>query len=292
MISAGLAYSALRNNEPGPPIHDRQIDFIVGVPLLIVALYINLLMPAQLSSQYWIYRLDMVSLPLFVAGASMLLYGLRPTWRARWAVIFLMMAWPYPYTVALLRWLEGFTQLTISTLAFVVRFIPVASHVATGDGSTFALKHGVDTFKLSVASSCSGANSLVGFFLIGGALITAVRGPRLQKLLWMLIGSALTWVLNVVRIMIIFAVGQKWGQKIAVDAFHPVLGLILFNLGIGILCILLPRFGMRIGRAQERGCNWYQKTVVPTRKWVLAVPVVAAVMLTLGLANSGSRSTA
>jgi exosortase/archaeosortase family protein len=287
LISAGLAYSALRNNEPGPPIHDRQVDFIVGVPLLIVALYINLLMPAQLSSQYWIYRLDMVSLPLFVAGASMLLYGLRPTWRARWAVIFLMMAWPYPYTIALLRWLEGFTQLTISTIAFAVRFIPVATHVATGDGSTFALTHGVDTFKLSVASSCSGANSLVGFFLIGGALISAVRGPRLQKFLWMFVGAALTWLLNVVRIMVIFAVGQKWGQKVAIDAFHPVLGLILFNMGIGILCFLLPRFGMRIGRGKGEDAIGPQKTVVPTRKWVLAIPVVAAVMLTLGLANSG-----
>ena len=254
LISAGLAVAALRRADPAPPIHDRQVDFIVGAPLLISALLMNLILPIQLSTLYWVWRLDVLSLPMFVAGASLLLYGFRPTWRARWAVLFLLLAWPYPYTLALLNWLDRFTQLTTATLALIVSKVPLALHKAS-DGSTFVLQHGAKTFQVSVATQCSGANSLVGFFLIGGAFMTLVQGPKRRKALWMAVGAGVTWMLNVIRILMIFGVGRLFGEKVAIDGFHPVLGLILFNLGIAGLWWLLPKFGLRLEvspRAVER----------------------------------------
>jgi len=76
-----------------PAIYDRYTDFIVGVPLLTAALAIVLLLPTQLSLFFWFWRLDLLSIPLFVAGAIALLFGIRVFWRWRLVIAALSLMW-------------------------------------------------------------------------------------------------------------------------------------------------------------------------------------------------------
>ena len=62
---------------------------------------------------FWVWRVDLVSLPLFVAGAIAVIFGVRTLWRQRLPVLFLLFAWPFPYTMVLLRWLDTFTNVTL-----------------------------------------------------------------------------------------------------------------------------------------------------------------------------------
>lgn len=282
LIALGLATSLIRRPYNGPSIHDRQVDFIIGLPLLVLAAGANYLLPTEFSTMFWVWRIDMLTFPLFVAGAAVLIVGTRTTARAKVPIAFLFLAWPYPYTLALFRWLDGFTSLTIRALVRAVAVVPWAAHDASGDGSRFWIGEGVDKFRVSVASQCSGANSLLGFLLVGAALMVLVKGPRLGKALWLLVGAVVTWALNLVRIMIIFFAGDQWGESVAIDGFHPVIGLFLFTVGMLVMVLSLRLFRLKIVPPAPRtasGRNGYPKLK-------LAIPIAAVITVTLATLNA------
>ena len=286
LVAAGLAVVLARRPDRGPPIHDRQLDYIVGLPLLVGALLANLVLPTQLDTKFWLWRLDLLTLPFFVAGAAFLLFGTRATWKLRVPILFLFAAWPYPYTEALFRWTNGFTLLTIRALAWLLRFVPWAVHNPSGDGSKFDIVHQGTAFTVSVAAQCSGANSLVGFLLLGSAFVMLMRGPRLGKVAWLLVGAAVTWMLNLFRIMLLFGIGQKWGERVMIDGFHPFIGLVLLNLGLILLIVGMPLF--RLSRpTRSTAPRTPISGAVATPAWALARQVFISIAALLGVLNSG-----
>src|SRR5207245_323567 len=68
--------------------------------------------PVRLSIVYWLWRLDLLSLPLFAAGAVALVFGVRMLFRLRFALGFLVLAWPPPYLLLLNDQLQLFTRAT------------------------------------------------------------------------------------------------------------------------------------------------------------------------------------
>jgi exosortase/archaeosortase family protein len=290
LIALGLSVLVWRHGKQGPNIHDRQLDYIVGVPLVTAALAANRFFPSQMSTLFWIRRLDMLSLPVFVAGSVCLLLGTRSLVRLKVPIAFLFLAWPYPYTLAIFRFLDPFTNLTISALARVVDYIPLATRQSTGDGSLFLIEGPRGPFSMSIASSCSGANSLLGFVLVGLASMVLVNGTRLRKAAWLMVGAVVIWMLNVVRIMVIFFAADRWGEGVAIKAFHPFMGLILFNVGIVGMLILMRPFGLRfVGAGNAGGTGEYtaspppppRRAMLPDWRSGVAVTVVAALSLAM-----------
>ena len=49
-------------------------------------------------AMFWVWRIDLLTLPFFVVGAVAVIFGVRVLWRQKVAVGFLLLAWPYPYT--------------------------------------------------------------------------------------------------------------------------------------------------------------------------------------------------
>jgi exosortase/archaeosortase family protein len=294
-----LAMAAGRGVIPAsePAIHDRQLDYIVGIPLVVGSVAIAYALPARLSTMFWVWRIDLLSLPLFAAGTVALVFGVRALWRMRAAIAFLLLAWPLPYTTVLDRWLAGFTSVTIAALRLLVGRIPVAQPVLGADGSLFAISHAGRQFVVSVASACSGANGMVGFILVGVAFVAVVKGRRLPKAIWLLGGTAVLWLLNLGRILLIFAVGQRWGEHAAINSFHPYIGLVVFNLGVALMILVMPVFGLHVrGRrsastgdggpasgAAAGGPEHIRRAVPDARVAVILLMLAAA---SLGVANS------
>jgi hypothetical protein len=106
-IALALAAVRARPTRPEPAIHDRQVDYIVGLPLVGGALAANLLLPNKLSAMFWVWRIDLLTLPVFVAGAVAIIFGVRVLWRQKLAVAYLFLGWPYPYSSVLLRVLDA-----------------------------------------------------------------------------------------------------------------------------------------------------------------------------------------
>jgi exosortase/archaeosortase family protein len=293
VIALGIAALRTQPRRGEPSIEDRQVDFIIGIPLLAAAVAIVLFLPQRMSILFWYYRVDLLSLPLFAAGAIALLIGVRTLWRCRLAIGFLVLAWPLPYTWALDRGLDHFTGLTLGALHAAVAHLPVATPIAGGDGSQFLVGHGVHAFQVSVASACAGADSFVGFLLVGGAFLAFLDGGRLRKLVWLICGLALVYVLNLGRILLIFWAGGAFGETFAMDGLHPFIGLVLFCAGVAAMVSVLRLFGLRVRPAAPRAPRsaaaprWLATSGLRTAGVVLAL--AAAV---LGVANSGlSRYT-
>ncbi len=248
-----LALAAIRSRplKPEPPIYDRQVDYAIGIPLIAAAVAINEFLPARMSAMFWVYRVDLFSLPIFIAGAVAIIFGCRALWRQKLAIAFLFLAWPYPYEKYLLGVLNAFTTVTLLAMQKIAEWTHLASPtVSTGD-TLFTIHHRGTPFILSIVSACSGVNGVVGFLLIGSAFAAIVRGPFVRKILWLAGGMALLWVLNLARITFIFFAGKEWGESVALNVFHPFIGIALFIVGVIAMILLIRPLGMRIQIGSE-----------------------------------------
>lgn len=95
LAAIGLA----RRHRTELPIHDRQTDVIVGVMGLVFSLLIHAVLLQRYSLYYNLLRLDLVALWMFVASASVALFGLRPMIRFAWVWCLLFMIFPLPYYI-------------------------------------------------------------------------------------------------------------------------------------------------------------------------------------------------
>ena len=293
VISAALAYGH-RRRDAGPDITDRQLDWIVATPLIGIALFMTLELPGELSWEFWVWRVDLLSLPFFVAGTVTLLFGVRTTWKYRTAIFFLFLAWPYPYAVALDRWLGTFTGLTIDGLRAALVPLPLAEQVPNSE-SLFEVLHDGSPIRMSVANACSGANGLVGFLLVGAAFMLVIEGTRKRKAAWLGAGALLVWCFNLVRILVIFWTAGRWGEAVAIDGFHPYVGLVVFNIAVVVMMLAMPRFGLRFRGGSGRGGGSSHASLprasrisLPTRPAFAAVGVATAA-LSIGMVNVDLR---
>jgi exosortase/archaeosortase family protein len=304
-IALALAVVRSRPLKPEPPIYDRQVDYTIGIPLILAAVAINELLPARLSALFWFYRVDLFSLPIFVAGAVAIIFGCRVLWRQKLAIAFLFLAWPYPYEKYLLGVLNAFTDLTLAAMDKIAVWTHLATPTLSSDNALFAVTHHGTTFSLSIVSACSGVNSTVGFLLVGSAFAAIVRGPIVRKVLWLTGGILLLWILNVGRITFIFFAGREWGESIALNVFHPFIGLVLFCVGLVVMLLLIKPLGMEIPMGVTSASIPPKATAPDTasfnspaeaqkRKVTLAVPkvflavlAVMAAALVIGVSNVG-----
>jgi len=316
-IALALAAIRARPARPEPPIHDRHVDYTIGIPLILTAVAINELLPARMSAMFWVYRIDLLTLPIFVAGAVAIIFGTRVLWRQKLAILFLFLAWPYPYQRVLLGVLNAFTAVTLIGVRHVVAWFHLAKPASSLDNTLFVVTHHGQTFALSVVTACSGVNGVVGFLLIGSAFAAVVKGPFIRKMLWLVGGMALLMLINLGRIAFIFYAGKQWGESVAINVFHPFIGLVTFSVGVLIMILLIKPLGMHIGIAEPRAAQVARSTPVPTGpaqvpslygpaapapeptrgKVALAVPkvymalaVAIVAALVLGISNFGLRS--
>lgn len=278
-----LGVVRLRREPLQLPIHDRQVDYIIGLALLVVAASVALVIPLVYDTRFWLYRVDLLSLPFFVAGLVTLFYGTRHLWALRFPIAFLFLAWPAPYLPLAGDGMRASVDVTVAALTAISSFAPVAQPVSGGEG-VFLVHHAGQSFILGVGSACSGVNSLVGFVLIGSALAYVVHGPFMRKVAWLVIGLVVIWLLNVVRIEAIFVTGALFGQRAALDVLHPIAGLIVFNLGVLLMLIAVRPFGLRFSSLVTPPLSRAQS---PVRRARVALVLTGVLAVVLATANAG-----
>lgn len=248
LFALGLAWLTVRRHRNAPAVRDRHIDLLVGVPIVLVAVALITFVPALASTYYWTNRPDVLSMAFFVAGAIVLCYGLSWAWRLRAPLAFLLLMWPALYLHVIAGLMQSFTDATNNTLALFVHRLLGVTVVPVANDSPNLVVHpaGMAPLTISVGSACSGADSVLGFLLLGGAVLTAMRGGAGRKLLWMVAGLALTFVANIVRITAIVALAGAGHADFAVNTFHTFAGLVLFAAVMLVMVSLLGRFGLRL----------------------------------------------
>ena len=288
LIAAGLAWLSRKPKAAEPAIHDRQLDYIIGLPLVAAAVIAALVLPGRMGDMYWVNRVDLLFLPLFVAGATTLLFGVRVAWRQKVAIGYLFLGWPWLYTSILLGTLGGFTSLTVKALNASLRVVHVAQ-ASPGSTGLYQVVHNGTAFPISVVTACSGVDGVVGFFLIGVALAAVVSGSWMRKVLWLATGLVLLWVTNLLRLLLIFWTGEKEGAHIALGILHPVAGLVMFCIGVALMGLLMKPFGLnRVIGAPSTATASRAASAAPRVFAVMAILLVSA--LVLSVTNSNLRS--
>lgn len=298
VISLVLAALYSQPRRPEPSIHDRQTDYIIGVPLMVAALCVNLFLPNKLSAMFWVWRIDLLTLPFFVAGAVAVIFGVRVLWRQKVAVAFLLLAWTYPYTSVLLGVLNAFTTATLYAITKILGVVHVAKPVGGLNSAVFTVVHNGHPFNLSVISACSGVSSVVGFLLVGTAFAFIIRGPLVRKLLWLVGGMLLLWILNLARLTLVFWAGQHFGEHFAIDVLHPYIGLVAFVLGVTVMILCAKPIGLRIGNVdRSMASRWTsagarpaidgtgRRRSLPVPHVFMAVSLVLAFAIVIGVSN-------
>ena len=252
LMALGLAVVRLRTEPAGLPIHDRQLDWIVGLGLLGIVAAILILLPDPTSSTFWLRRIDLLTLPLFVAGLIALLFGVRRMWSLKWPIAFLLLAWPVPYTLFLAAAVGQFTEFTAHLVAAV--------HPGHPDRESRGL--GRDPVLRWIGRECVLGQRRLG--LLGREQLRRLPAHRDRTLVRRARArscdgshgsppaSRLIFALNVGRIVAILAVGAGFGQDAAINALHPFAGLVVFNIGVLAMVALVPRFGLRFIGASDR----------------------------------------
>jgi exosortase/archaeosortase family protein len=249
IIALGLAWIHRVPRVVEPPIHDRQLDYILGLPLVAGSVIAAFVLPSRMGVMFWFNRVDLLLLPAFVAGATILIFGTRVAWRQKLAILYLFLAWPWPYTHILLGTLNGFTSVTLAGLTTALKVVPVGSPVP-GNSGLFQVVHHGQSFPVSVITACSGVDGMVGFFLVGAAFAGTVSGGRVRKALWLALGLVLLWVTNLARLLFIFWMGKVGGEHLAINILHPFAGLGVFCVGVLLMMLLLRPFGLRLADAR------------------------------------------
>ncbi len=129
LLCAIAAVGVSWRRHPEPPIYDRQTDVIVGMIVLLLAIAVKYLVTPRYSQAYLTAHMDLLALWLFVLGAAITLFGLRPVARYRWVWLILLAIWPIPTRVLVLS--LGGSATTVEG-AVTVAYAAAATAVAVG----------------------------------------------------------------------------------------------------------------------------------------------------------------
>jgi exosortase/archaeosortase family protein len=239
-----LAAVRARPRPQEPTIHDRELDWILGIPLLLMAVTMSVLVRDHWSSLYWTWRLDLLTLPIFVAGLVTIVLGTRMVWRIRVAMLVLFAVWPVPTDLLLRSLGDKLTHATTLVISAALRVLPIAS-AAHGKAWLLSVGAGAERFDVAITQACSGAYGLVGFAVVGGAVAVSTRGSWVRKMGWLSVGLALTWLFNTVRILLLLASGNQWGEQAIAD-LHPLFGVASFVVAVLVMLALLPVVGLQL----------------------------------------------
>jgi exosortase/archaeosortase family protein len=250
-LAAVLLVAATRRHRYVARLKLGSLDILIGSSLLLAALGFLTVGPAHWSKYFWAMRLDLLTLPLFAAGGVVLLFGARALVPLFFPVAFLFLAWPLPYLALLEHALDAFTRATASGVQHVNSVAEIATAVPGSGGSRYVVEHGGSQFVVSVASACSGVNSLVGFAVVSAGTLWFIKGPVLRRAAWLVFGGLLVWMLNVARILAVLFVARSLGRHAAFDILHPVAGILALNVAFLIALWLLPRFRLRVRRHDD-----------------------------------------
>jgi exosortase len=211
----------------------------IGILLCVTAIL------AYWSGSYTFTPLEyhMITLPVMVAGLSLILFNGQTLRHLAFPIAFLFFLTPPPteilYSVG--TTLSDLSAHASNTLANV---FGMASSISAQYGSPIITLTRPDqsfmTFSVDVA--CSGVYSLIGFLIFAVFIAYITRGKLHSKLAILLLGIPLIVTLNIIRITSIMTIGYNYGDTLALQVFHAMGASVLMFIGTFILLVTTEKF--------------------------------------------------
>lgn len=215
--------------------------FILSIGILLCATAIL----AYWSGSYSFTPLEyhMITLPVMVAGLSLILFNGQTLRHLAFPIAFLFFLTPPPTEIL---YSVGTTLSDLSAHASnaLINVFGMASSISAQYGSPIITltrpDHSFMTFSIDVA--CSGVYSLIGFLIFAVFIAYITRGKLYSKLAILLLGIPLIVTLNIIRITTILSIGYNYGDTLALQVFHAMGATVLMFIGTFILLITTEKF--------------------------------------------------
>ncbi|MEM1589712.1 MAG: exosortase/archaeosortase family protein [Candidatus Bathyarchaeia archaeon] len=223
---------------------DMFFNSLVGLSLCLVAFL------TYWYGSYTFYPLEyhMLSLPIFVAGAILIIFNLKALKALAVPIVLLVFLVPIPNEIAYT--LGGsLANLNTQTSYMLLKGlgIPVTLNTTYGSPTIVLTKNQEQPIPFTVDVPCSGIYMLTAFLMFAVFLTAIVKAPTLKKALIFMLGFAVFEVLNVIRITSIVSAAYLFGEEVAMFFFHSAAGLILTFVGIFITLTASEKlFGIKI----------------------------------------------
>jgi exosortase/archaeosortase family protein len=186
----------------------------------------------------------MLTLPVFVTGLVLILFSAQTLKQLAFPIAFLFFLTPPP-TEILYSVGSTLSDLSAHASNALANIIGITSTISAQYGSPIITITRPDQtiMNFSVDVACSGVYSLIGFVIFAVFIAYITRAAKLwNKILIFALGIPLIIVLNIFRITTIMAIGNSYGDQLALQVFHAMGATVLMFIGTLILLITTDRF--------------------------------------------------
>jgi exosortase len=208
----------------------NQLHDFMGISLCILALFVYI----TGSYSFYSLQLHLVSLPIFVAGITLLIFGVDVLKLLVFPIALLTFMSPFP--LFFMDALGGNLLASDGALAAAVLnpFIPIEIIYQPIVILTTVTTAG-ETVQFSLSAACSGIYSLTAFLFCAVVLGYLAQGSIIKKILYGVLAILAAYFLNVFRIVITVILGNFYGLTLATEFFHTVGGTVLAFFGTLLL---------------------------------------------------------
>lgn len=174
-----------------------------------------------------------ISLIITISGITLYLFGWEFFNKIKFPILFLLLAVPVPFTDIVASPLQTVSAVTSSGLANLAG-IPVQR---TG----FILNTPSGSFE--VALECSGLKSIISLLTISIIYAFILEGSLMMKFTVALSSIPLALFGNILRIVSVLIVSDRYGKEAALNYFHDFSSLLLFSVALIGLFLVGRSFG-------------------------------------------------
>lgn len=183
----------------------------------------------------------MLTLPIFAAGLTLILFNRQTFRELTFPLAFLILLTPPSEILSNVG--PAFSLISSEASYGFIRLVGIPSTLTSEYGNPViqVVRSGGQTLGFAVDVASSGICSLLGFLVFGVFIGYIIRDKPLKKLALFLIGFPLIYVLSIARIAAILLIGYNFGRDVAIGLFLPLSGLILIFLGTLLLLVFSDR---------------------------------------------------
>lgn len=282
LLGAGLIVWRFDRTELEDAPHDGFLDGLVVVALLVTAVIVFLVLPVIMSWDYWLARLDILGVLVALTALLVVGWGLPALSRLWPGLLYFLLTWPLPYLLLDNHILPGLTAVTARAARALVVYLPFHIRPDSADAYALLVPHAGHVTALVIAQACSGVNGTLGLAVVALPVAVVAKGDRELRLVWVVLGACLSWMMNLVRILIIAVAAATLGPESTLTFLHPVFGLALFALSFGLLLAIAPLMGVnlsplyaaRVKKLSPRPVGWGPARVVVLGTILVGVALV------------------
>jgi exosortase len=183
------------------------------------------------ASLYFLGPLDAWTLPLWIAGAVLLVFGWRCLWWSLPAVVFLWFMIPLPFSAERLLSLPLQRIATkLSTMVLVTLGQPALS-----EGNTIWIGDN----QLGIEEACSGLRILMGIYALAFAFVLFSSWTWWQKCLVLVAALPIAIISNVTRVVVTGLLYQYSTSEAARHFMHDLSGLVMIPFAAALFWLFL-----------------------------------------------------